>query len=125
MKVTVYHNVALDHAGRHVGMLDGFQADHPVTPVFTAELPETADLAACDEMYRLLNIGDDPAFGTPDLRAQEYRMRGNRSLSVGDLARIEDRFYACARSGWLRLEAEPTITREARVPGTTPLRDAG
>ena len=46
-------------------------------------------------------------------------------MSVGDVARIEDRFYACARSGWQRVESEPTITREPRVAGTTPLRDAG
>lgn len=125
MKVTVYHNVALDHAGRHLGWLDGFRAAHPVTPVFSAEVPDGPDLDVCDEVFRLLNIGDDPSFGQPDPRAQQYRMRGNRSMSVGDLTRIDGRFYACTDDGWQRVWAEPTITREARVPGTTPLRDAG
>src|SRR5690348_15190281 len=39
VKVTVYHNVAADDAGRHLGILDGYQPDHPVTPVFATELP--------------------------------------------------------------------------------------
>src|SRR5689334_19467441 len=109
MNVTVYHNVALDEAGRHLGMLDGYAPAHPVMPVFTAELPDSDDITACDQLYRLLNVGDDPDFGTPDIRALEYRMRGNRSMSVGDLARIDGRLYACAVDGWVPLTVEPTI----------------
>ena len=124
MKVTVYHNVALDEAGRHLGILDGYQPDHPVTPVFTAELPDTDDVTACDELYRLLNGGDDPSFGTPDPRALAYRARGNRSLSIGDLARIDGRFYACAADGWEPVTAQPSIVHETEAHGSTPLPEA-
>lgn len=124
MKVTVYHNVALDDAGRHLGILDGYQPDHPVTPVLATELPEGDAIAVCDELYRLLNIGDDPNFGAPDPRALEYRMRGNRSLSIGDLARLDGQFHALTADGWQPLAAEPTIVRETQAHGSTPLPEA-
>lgn len=124
MNAKVYHNVARDDAGRHLGILDGYQPEHPVTLVFTTDLPPSDEMAACEELYRLLNVGDDPAFGQPDPRAEAYRRRGNRSLSMGDLVSLDGRFYACAEHGWKPLDTEPTVV-QARVPGTTPLSEAG
>jgi hypothetical protein len=117
----VYHNVALDDGGRHLGLLDGYQRGHPVTLVFITELPHTDDLDACGQLYQLLNVGDDPAFGVPDPRAVRYRARGNRSLSVGDVASIDRRFYVCTRLGWQRLDHRPSTVHETGVPGTTPI----
>jgi len=33
--VTVWHNIARDHEGRHTGMLDGYQPGDPMVRVFT------------------------------------------------------------------------------------------
>jgi len=123
MKARVYHNVAVDDAGRHLGFLDGYQPGQPVTLVFSTELPECHDLDACEQLYRLLNVGDDPDFGEPDPRATAYRARGNRSLSMGDVACIDGRFYACASSGWDRLDHMPSIVHETGVPGTAAIPD--
>jgi len=120
MKARVYHNVAVDEVGRHLGFLDGYQPGHPVTLVFSTELPESDDLDACEQLYRLLNVGDDPNVGEPDPRATQYRARGNRSLSVGDVASIDGRFYACACFGWHQLDHEPSTVHVTDVAGTTP-----
>src|SRR5687768_794247 len=109
MKVRVYHNVAVDDAGRHIGLLDGYMLGHPVTLVFSTEAPACDDADACEQLYRLLNVGDYPDFGEPDPRAKAYRARGNRSLSMGDLVWLDGRFYACASSGWNRLDHTPSI----------------
>jgi hypothetical protein len=123
MKVKVYHNVAVDDAGRHLGFLDGYRQGLPVTLVFTTDLPQCDDLDACEQLYQLLNVGDDPDFGTPDPSAVQYRARGNRSLSVGDVASIDGRFYACAGFGWERLDHQPSIVHETGVSGTNPIAD--
>ena len=125
MKVTVYHNVALDGAGRHLGILDGYQAEHPVTPVFATDLPDADDITACDQLYRLLNVGEDPSLGDPDPRAVAYRQRGNRSMSIGDLVCIDGRFYACTEDGWQSFATEPTVVRQTQAHGSTPLPEVG
>lgn len=67
----------------------GFLAYKPsdrVTLVFAADEPAAAPEAICEALFELLNIGDDPAFGTPDPRAVAYRERGNRTVdrTTGD-----------------------------------------
>ncbi|GFJ84971.1 hypothetical protein [Phytohabitans houttuyneae] len=123
MKAEVYHNVAVDDGGRHLGLLDGYLPGHPVTLVFSTEIPECNDLDACEQLYRLLNVGHDPDFGEPDPRATQYRARGNRSLSMGDVACIDGRCYACARFGWQRLDHEPSIVHVTGIAGTTPIAE--
>lgn len=121
--VRAYHNIGADIDGRHVAFLDGYQAGDPVVCVFTAlAIGERygSDLAACEDMFRLLNIGHDPDMGTPDLRAVDYRRRGNRSLSVGDVVAVDDRFYACAPVGFVPLASAPSVCVQTRY-GTTPL----
>lgn len=115
----VYHNVARDEADRPVGMLDGYQPGHAVALVARLTLRAPTDLDACDIAFRLFNVGDDPEFGPPDARAVEYRQRGNRSLSTGDVVAVNGRFYACARVGWTPIEP-PRIDHTARY-GTAPL----
>src|SRR5262249_4822114 len=104
----------------HLGMLDGYEPTHPITLVYETEMSPRHDLDACEKVFELLNIGDDPDFGTPDPTAVEYRARGNRSLSVGDVVSVDGRFYACGRVGSTALRRSPTVIVRAE-PGTTPL----
>ena len=87
MLIQVFHNSRRDEVGRATAMMDGYQASDPLTHVFDLELTEAeaADINWPDRVYDLLNIGDDPAYGTPDDRAVAYRLPRNRSLSVGDV----------------------------------------
>ena len=120
--VTVWHNIATDHTGRPIGMIDGYQPGHPLVPVahwsVAAGTPR-ADVLA--ETFAVLNIGDDPDFGTPDRRVLLYRARGNRSLSIGDVIQIGATWNAVAPVGFTTIAAEPDIRLGARRPGTRPL----
>lgn len=123
--VRAYHNIGADLEGRPTGFLDGFAPGDPVVWVFAAELDGErfgSDLAACEEVYKLLNVGDDPDImgGRPDPRAVAYRQAGNRSLSIGDLVSVAGRFYACASVGFTRLTVDPVVCVQTRY-GTTPL----
>jgi hypothetical protein len=123
-RIRVYHNVARDPAGRPLGMLDGYAPDHPVALVAELHLPTTgvAPMDAASTLatvFRLFNVGDDPEFGTPDPHAIEYRSRGNRSLSVGDVVAVGDRHFACARISWDPID--PPRIEPIRVPGTNPV----
>lgn len=112
-RVTIFHNVATDHQGRHLGMLDGYGAGHPVIMVARYET-EASD--PCDEAYFLFNVGHDPEFGKPSLIAQEYRFRGNRSLSVGDVVEYDRRYYACASAGWEPIDRPHILNLHGTAP---------
>lgn len=133
MKIDVYHNVYRERRAGYTeadfpaGMIDGWQGHHPVTLVATLELDAVAlstaypEEAACEEVFRLFNVGDDPAFGEPDPRAVAYRAQRNRSLSKGDVVCLDDRFWlACASFGWERIGRPAQIT-VTTLSGTTPL----
>ncbi|MBS2537096.1 hypothetical protein KGQ20_30500 [Catenulispora sp. NF23] len=64
----------------------------------------------CDSVWALLNVGDDPQAGTPDPRAVNYRRRGHRSLSVGDVAAVGD-------FGFTRIPDRPEILCDDQVSG--------
>ena len=124
LHMRVYHNVARDAAGRPLGMLDGYAPDHPVALVAELHLPTTGDdladvASTLATVFHLFNVGDDPEFGTPDPRAVDYRLRGNRSLSVGDVVALGDQHFACARISWDPID--PPRIEPISVPGTSPL----
>jgi hypothetical protein len=138
MLITVCHNVATDARGRGLNF-DGYSPHHPLVPVFqyTEETPlnVTRD-RVLEATFHLFNVGDDPAFGTPDTRAVQYRARRNRSLSVGDVisltcpvptinAQVQLRmtkWFTCASVGWTELPSAPTsFAHRASTPGTTAL----
>lgn len=104
--------------------LSGYRPEHTVSEVFTYDVTsprsEAEVNALLSEAFRLFNVGDDPAFGTPDEWAVAYRRRRNRSLSVGDVVGVGRRFYACERYGWSVLDTAPRI-EQRRSHGTTPL----
>lgn len=66
------------------------------------------DMTACEAAFRMANIGDDPAFGTPDPRAVRYRLRGLRSLMAGDVVVCDTLFYRAEQVGWTPIEPVPT-----------------
>lgn len=101
VKVRAYLNNTCGPHGIPIGMLSGYEPGHELELAFEATFAAAPDLTICEEVFRLLNVGDDPEFGLPDLRALAYRARGYRSLSVGDLVTVEDRAYACARVGFI------------------------
>ncbi len=130
MKVSVYHNVATDDKDRLCGMLDGYEPQHPVTlvaeldfteadvPSFEPPFGSDSDQAVLNAVWILFNVGDDPDYGTPDPRAVIYRMRRNRSLSVGDVVSIDGRWYACRSVGWESID--PPRIESITLHGTTP-----
>ena len=117
--VRVFHNLmfaTLSPARPYPGEC---HAGDPALQAFATTASAASDhLAMCEEMFHLLNVGDDPAFGAPDARAVAYRARGNRSLSVGDLACVDGAWYACAPSGFRAVEP-PRVATDA-VAGSTP-----
>ena len=116
MRIRVFHNTELDATAL------GYMTGQLVVEVYayddtTSPTPE----AALANAYRLFNVGDDPAFGTPSPDALAYRASQNRSLSVGDVVACDDTFHACDPIGW-RLIGPPKIIVLA-LPGTTPATD--
>lgn len=116
--VQAFHNLAPSFGGYAPGAR--------MVRVFAADQPTTGDVAAvCDAVFMLLNIGDDPQFGTPDPRAVEYRARGNRSLSMGDVIALscgpeaDPDYYAISPAGFIPVGAPNIVT--AACHGTTPL----
>jgi len=117
-RVRVFHNNDVRES-----FLRGYQAGQTVTEVFAYDQPtlDTDDLGLAERAFEpLFNIGDDPSFGEPDQRAVDYRSRGNRSLSVGDVIAIDELFLSCDSSGWRELDQEPDI-QQRQQHGTTPL----
>lgn len=135
MKITVFHNVSTDNVGRLLGMLDGYQPGHALVPVAEYEdrsskvEPMEAAHDAANEAYRLFNVGDDPTFGTPSVLAVDYRKRGNRSLSVGDVIHVLIRdhysvWLACASVGWDHIEEPAFFALECSRHGTASVEPA-
>lgn len=125
MKVTVFHNIATDPQGRHLGWDSGYRPGHPLVPVFRYETDSTLGvMGIANEAYRLFNVGDDPTFGTPAAEAVQYRMLQNRSLSKGDvlLLHTDDgpTWLACASSGWDPIDPPAWLAHQARRSGTQP-----
>ncbi|HKT03047.1 MAG TPA: hypothetical protein VJT31_26255 [Rugosimonospora sp.] len=101
IRVRAYLNTTTVDGGLPIGMLFGYQPEHELVLAFeTTVMGTSPDHAVCEQVFRLLNIGDDPEVGTPDPRAVAYRQRGHRSMSPGDVVSVDDRFYACASAGF-------------------------
>lgn len=123
MKVTIWHDVERDFQDRPLGMLDGYSPGHKVVAVFRYDEPDGTDPhEVANRAYHLFNVGDDPDYGVPDVRAVAYRAAENRSLSKGDIVQVDELWLACARSGWDRVEPPADALRVSTTHyGTTPL----
>lgn len=127
--ITVFHNVEQDAAGRHTGMLDGYKPTDRLVPVFQYDVRRPlfqhdvrrlAPAALLAQAFELFNIGE----GVP--AADNYRSRGNRSLSVGDVVALADdtlatTFHAVDRFGWREVPAPLVVDATAAVYGSTGL----
>lgn len=104
----------------------GYRPGARMARVFAADQPTTGDVAAVgDHVFMLLSIGDDPQFGTPDPLAVEYRARGNRNLSMGDVVALscgpdaDPDYYAISSAGFIPVEVPNIVTVTGRC--TIPL----
>jgi hypothetical protein len=97
----------------HTDFVTDYLPDQEVVEVTSYTEHGDDDLALLEEAFRLFNVGHDPDIGPVDDRALTYRHRGNRSLSVGDVVGIDDRYYTCGSFGWIRLVGPPTTTSRA------------
>jgi hypothetical protein len=118
--VTVFHNV-----WRHGNpMLTGYEHGDVLVPVATWTVRPWRDREkAAEDAFAQLNTGDDPAFGLPDPLAVEYRQRGNRSLSVGDVVRVGGRWLAVARFGFTEVDWPIAFSLVPCWAGSNPLSD--
>jgi hypothetical protein len=125
--VTIYHNIATDEVGRCIAMLDGYEPGHPLVPVHQyKEAIHRTDDRILEAAFYTFNEGTGE-------HAERYRNRLNRSLSVGDVVRIDDgtgephstpyadwkRYYSCESTGWKRIDAPRWFARKASMRGTT------
>jgi hypothetical protein len=114
--IRIFHNAARDDEGRNLGFF-GHKPEQPMVLVFAYTRSLPSDDHALEDAYREFNIGEGPL-------ARDYRERKLRSLSVGDVVAIGDRYYACADAGWERLSVPIVLAApEQRVDlyGSTPL----
>lgn len=122
MSVVVFHNLMFGRLSASRPYPGEYQAEDPAVQVFATTVPHRADpLAVCEQMFHLLNVGDDPSFGETDARAVAYRARRNRGLSISDLVQVDGAWYACAATGFT--PAEPPRIVFERVPGSAPHTD--
>lgn len=110
MKVKIYHNLSVDQDGRPLGMLDGHKLWHALGLVaeYESDYANTGSKAvasALDEAWYLFNVGHDPDFGPPHKVAVEYRERGNRSLSYGDVVVVDGQAFSVERWSFGELNA--------------------
>lgn len=126
--------VRLD-ALHNIGTAEGihswrYEPGHQMTITFTTtvDADDTADETLCEQVFALLNIGDDPADvgrpEAPDPRALNYRARGNRSLSTGDAVAVtragqQTAYYAVAMIGFMAIDPPSIVNRPGS--GTIPL----
>ncbi|MEU7477060.1 hypothetical protein AB0A63_13820 [Lentzea sp. NPDC042327] len=120
VQVRVFHNNSAPAS------FCGFEVNDSVTEVYSYTVLVTSAVSdeelaeeLAEEAFRLFNVGHDPAFGEPDQRAVQYRAAGNRSLSIGDVVSVAERFHALTREGWFELAEVPVIAQR-RSHGTTP-----
>lgn len=104
MKIRILHNT---NRFRMAG--DG---ETPVEPNDTFEeaiaytdLVAKTPVEACERAFRVFNI--DPAELTEYHQrfvARAYRVKGKRSLSVGDIVEVDAHAYACGNVGFVKVE---------------------
>ena len=135
-QVTIFHNVNPRDASlglnRSLVAADnerGYErvttpCSHKLVPVLTFgwESDREPDL---DKMFRWFNIGADPTEAEAiKLLVAEYRIRRNRSLSVGDVIQVGDKFYACASAGWDEVPANELALLTNRLAAAEAVREA-
>ncbi|WP_433194413.1 hypothetical protein ACQP1G_37500 [Nocardia sp. CA-107356] len=87
-------------------LLHGYTRDAPLVLAYeynvtTAAAP--ADAVILERAFAAFN--SHPEHPDDHAHADAWAEKPLRSLSVGDVVAIEDRYYACESSGWMRIAA--------------------
>jgi hypothetical protein len=98
--VTVFFNEAPHH-------FFGYQPTHSVRQVFTYTTTAPPEHAA-EEAFRLFNMDLEWLSGWELETATTYRLAHLRSLSVGDVLKINETWWACASVGFTELDEAPS-----------------
>jgi len=100
-----------------VGHFDGYHVSHVLRPVFATTTDHTNDRDALNYAFEQFNVGE-----TDD--AVQYRKKGLRSLSVGDVVMVDHRPYSCDSCGWTRI-LRTTMRFAINGESTKIVRDTG
>jgi hypothetical protein len=121
-RVTIFHNVARDEAGRPVNF-DGYAASAPLVRVFEYDHPRAESVEQIAEhAFYLFNV--DPGYMQPDDYeiARSYRDRELRALSTGDVILADDAVLAIEPIGFRPIEVGQLNEVHEVHYGTTPLQ---
>ncbi|MBO0759066.1 MAG: hypothetical protein J2P54_24750 [Bradyrhizobiaceae bacterium] len=121
-RVTIFHNVARDEAGRPVNF-DGYATGAPLVRVFEYDHPRVESVEQIAEhAFYLFNV--DPDYMQPDDYeiARRYRDRELRSLSTGDVILADDAALAIEPIGFRPIEGGQLNEVHEEHYGTTPLQ---
>lgn len=111
-KVEIFHNVhadsffglnaVLEPGGKREAVCD--EELHPLVKVFEYELPDAGDdMAVAEDAFARFNDGS----GREDAA---YFARRLRSLSTGDVVKVDGQAYSCQSAGWAaRCDAELNV----------------
>lgn len=113
-KVEVYLNETVDEDGRPTGFFMGYREGDTMRLAISYE-DDGDDMEIAERAFKEFNIGSGPL-------AQEYRAGRNRSLSVGDLVKIDGVAYSVEPFGWERRAkkaAQSTAPERRTVNGMT------
>jgi hypothetical protein len=121
--VTIWHNVARDHEGRHTGMLDGHQPGDPMVRVFTYQATAgcRSPQERADDAYEAFNADPEMLAGGQREVAARYRDRQLRSLSFpGNSPCCGRSCCVHSRAVWPRSSSRPSAERTSceRQPDT-------
>lgn len=127
MRVSIYHNVAQDEAGRFINFL-GYKSGHPLVHVLEIDVDQRASdtslLVLAEQVWAACNIDPQLLTGRMAVMARAYRQRLLRSLSIGDVVVItegDDRVAMWADNRgfqFVRADSLTIVTRSGH--GTTP-----
>lgn len=83
---------------------DGYKPGDALGEPFTYESSITDALAACEAAFMIFNMDLDMLRGRSLEIATAYRERRMRSLSVGDIVKVDGVAYACDSFGFRKVE---------------------
>lgn len=105
--VSIYLNAGRGHR------LDGYHPTHPVWHVFTYQTHlacQRQPEQLADDAFNLFNAPRELIDPAVHAVVDRYRAAHLRSLSVGDLVRVDGHTWlACAPADWVRVEAPPRV----------------
>lgn len=98
-QVTIWHNVNQDDHGRPTGFMRGYHPGDSMCPVFT--FAKKDDKNILDYCFHVFNAPEEYLETKEERRiAETYRANRLRSLSVGDVIQVRNRFWTCRPVGW-------------------------